>query len=51
MFVVLLSEAFKAGAVSKVQTSLGFLSTLTDGSHANILPSAPSKARRLMKET
>lgn len=43
MFVVLLSETFEAGAVSEAQRSLGFLSTLTDGSHANVCPAAPAK--------
>lgn len=51
MFVVLLSEAFEVGAVSKAQRSLEFLSTLTDGSHANVLPSAPAKVGGITKET
>lgn len=49
--VVLLSEAFNAGAVSKAQRSLEFLSTLTDGSHVNVLPPAPAKVRGITKET
>lgn len=51
MFVVLLSEAFKAGAVSKAQRSLGFVSTMTDGSHTNIFPAAPAKVRGITKKT
>ena len=51
MFVVVLNETFEAGAVSKAQRSLGFISSLTDGSHANILLTAPAKFRGIMKET
>lgn len=51
MFVVLLSEVFEAGAVSEAQSSLGFVSNLTDGSHVNVLPDAPAKVRGIMKET
>lgn len=46
--VVPLSEA---GAVSEAQRSLGLVSTLTDGSPANVLPAAPAKVRAVMKET
>lgn len=36
-FVVLLSETFKAGAVSKAQRSLGFVCAVTDGPHGRLL--------------